>query len=105
MEMHEPKVGEAHDGEEDVLEGAEPRLYAPDRGECSSTFTGEIAVCWLPGSAAVENSNDAQHLLSWAGSSAQYGRGMVKSTASPARAQQIKHFSTLANFGCIFISF
>lgn len=28
-EMHEPKVGEAHSGEEDALEGAEPRLLVP----------------------------------------------------------------------------
>lgn len=29
LEMHEPKVREAHNGEEDVLEGAEPRLLVP----------------------------------------------------------------------------
>lgn len=61
LEMHEPKVREAHNGEEDVLEGAEPRLLVPVhiRQEwvqlhiTGGWSTGEIAVCWLLASAAL----------------------------------------------------
>lgn len=43
LEMHEPKMREAQNGEEDVLEGGEPGLwclYTLDRGECSYTSLG-----------------------------------------------------------------
>lgn len=59
---------------------------------------------WLSSSAAAENSNDAQHLLPRALSTAQYGRGKVQNSVFLARAQEIPHFSTLANSRHIFFT-